>query len=157
MRMYVWYGGEHGPSTYPPLYIIPLISLSLSCFHLAAELSRTTLMKVGGAAVAVSSTKMEGRRVGGSIYSFSSRQHVVMRRYALTSPFRASSIRSSLITNRNLTRAPRSRTSVRADMPAVGCLKAPTILQGATRCRSRRGRELCHGHLDGRQLKPHEV
>ena len=59
MRWGVWHGG---------LPLSPILSppLSPSCFHLAAELSRT-LMKVGGRG-------SKGRRERGSIYSFSSRQ-----------------------------------------------------------------------------------
>ena len=56
----------------------PSIPYSLSCFHLAAELSRT-LMKVGRRCCSVESTRKREGRVGGSIYSFSSRQRVIRR------------------------------------------------------------------------------
>ena len=63
----------------------PSIPYSLSCFHLAAELSRT-LMKVGRRCCSVESTRKREGRVGGSIYSFSSRQHVMRPQRRTHSP-----------------------------------------------------------------------
>ena len=112
--------GECGTVAFPSSIFSPS-PLSPSCFHLAAELSRT-LMKVGGRG-------SKGRRKGGSIYSFSSRQPTNMlcgRAHSLTQGL-PSFIRS-FITAQELTRAPEHlcKRAGAVGMTAVG-LKAPTI------------------------------
>ena len=114
---------ECGTVAFPSLSpLFSLAPLSPSCFHLAAELSRT-LMKVGGRG-------SKGiRRKGGSIYSFSSRQPTNMlcgRTHSLTQGL-PSFIRS-FITAQELTRAPEHlcKRAGAVGMTAVG-LKAPTM------------------------------
>ena len=116
--------GECGTVAARPSPLSPILSppLSPSCFHLAAELSRT-LMKVGRGS-------KEGKK-GGSIYSFSSRQPTNMlcgRAHSLARSLSTQGLPSFLhpLFHYRPGTNTCSRTSVREGGHDCSGLKAPT-------------------------------